>query len=62
MTTKEKINKTLDELPDALLEQVYEFINSIKSQNSKDSKKKRVRTFKLKGQFDNVNIRQSAYE
>ncbi len=59
MTTKEKIMKNIDELPDDLLKQVYQFINSIKAKNSK---KKRVRTFKLKGQFDNVNIRHSAYE
>ncbi len=59
MTTKEKIKKKIDELPDDLLEQVYQFINSMKANNSN---KKRVRTFKLKGQFDKVNIRHSAYE
>lgn len=59
MTTKEKIKKNIDELSDDLLEKVDQYINLIKADNSK---KKKVRTFKLKGQFDKVNIRHSAYE
>lgn len=59
MTTKEKIKKNIDELSDDLLEKVDQYINLIKAD---DSKKKKVRTFKLKGQFDKVNIRHSAYE
>lgn len=59
MTTKEKVKKNIDELSDDLLEKVDQYINLIKADNSK---KKKVRTFKLKGQFDKVNIRHSAYE
>jgi len=59
MTTKEKLKRKLDALPDSLLKEVEQFISSIETKNSK---KKKVRTFKLKGQFDNVNIRHSAYE
>ncbi len=46
-------------MPNDLLEQVLKFINSIKP---KRSEKKRIHTFKLKGAFDNLNIRKKAYE
>lgn len=59
MTTKEKIERDLDDLPSALLEQIYQFIKSVRSRNSN---KKEVRSFKLGGQFDELNIRQRAYE
>lgn len=55
MITKQKIKKEIDEIPDDLLEEIYQFINSLK-------KKKNLHTFKLKGQFDELNIRQAAYE
>lgn len=60
MTTKEKIKKNLDELPEDLIEQIYQFVESIKPKNSLP--KKRIQTFHLNGQFDKINIRQSAYE
>lgn len=59
MTTKEKIERDLDDLPSELLEQIYQFIKSVRSRNSN---KKEVRSFKLGGQFDELNIRQRAYE
>ena len=59
MTTKEKINKNLDDLPDNLVEQVHQFIKSIKPRNSNKNK---IRSFRLKGQFDGMNIRHQAYE
>lgn len=59
MTTKEKLKKEIDELPQNLLEQVYLFINSIKE---KRPTKNRLRSFKLSGQFDDINIREKAYE
>ncbi len=59
MTTKEKIKKDLDELPNELLEQVQQFIESVRRGNSN---RKEVRSFKLGGQFDELNIRQRAYE
>ena len=59
MTTREKIKKNLDDLPDNLVEQVHQFIKSIKPKNSHKNK---IRSFRLKGQFDSVNIRHQAYE
>ena len=59
MTTKEIIERNLNDLPEELLKQVYEFIKSI---SAKKSKKRNVRSYKLSGQFDNENIRQRAYE
>ena len=59
MITKEIIKKEIDGLPDNLLNQVHQFINSMKP---KDINRKNIHSFKLKGMFDNVNIRQKAYE
>lgn len=59
MITKEKLKAEIDRLPDNLLEEVYEFINSIKSMRPK---KRKLRSNKLKGQFDNINTRERAYE
>lgn len=59
MATKERLKKEIDKLPQNLLDQVYQFINSMKE---KKRTKKRTRSFKLKGQFDDVNIREKAYD
>ena len=59
MTTKEKVLKEIDKMPDDSLEKVYKYINSLKT---KTSDKKKLHTFNLKGQLDNVNIREKAYE
>ena len=59
MTTKEKIKAEIDKLPENLLEEVYRFINSIKITKSK---KPKLQSYKLKGQFDHLNIREKAYE
>jgi len=59
MTTKEKIKKRIDSLPDELLEQVQKYLDSIKTQRRT---KKRIRTLHLKGQYDNLNVRQKEYE
>lgn len=59
MKIKEKVKKEIDKMPEDLLKQVYIFINSIKSEKNK---KKTIHTFKLHGKFDNVNIREKAYE
>lgn len=59
MVTKEKLKKEIDKLPQNLLGQVYQFINSMKE---KKRTKNRIRSFKLKGQFDDINIREKAYD
>ncbi len=59
MVTKEKIKQAIDEIPEDLLDEVFEFLRTLKTKNKK---KKKIRTFKLKGQFDNINVREKAYE
>lgn len=59
MITKEKLKAEIDRLPENLLEEVYEFINSIRSIRPKARK---LRSYKLRGQFDKINIRERAYE
>ncbi len=64
MITKNKVSKTvikrkIDRLPDELLEKVNNYIDTITSSRKSSGK---IRTYKLKGQFDDVNIREKAYE
>ena len=59
MVTKERIKREIDRMPNDLLEKVYKYINSIKTKNTS---KKKFHTYKLNGQFDDVNIREKAYE
>ncbi len=59
MTNKEKVKKEIEKMPNDLLEKVYKYINSLKT---KTTNKKKIHTFSLKGQLDNVNIRERAYE
>ena len=59
VTIKDKVKKEIDKMPEDTLKQVYIFIKSIKFQKTK---KKEIHTFKLNGQFNNVNIRERAYE
>lgn len=59
MTIKEKVKSEIDKMPQDLLEEVYKYISNLKT-----SKLRRgaLHTFKLKGKFDNLNIRAKAYE
>ncbi len=59
MTTKEKVKKEIDKMPNELLEKVFRYINTLKA---KGNQKKKIHTFKLSGQLDDVNIRKKAYE
>jgi len=59
MTIKDKVKKEIDKMPEDTLKQVHIFIKSIKF---KKTKKKEIHTFKLNGKFDNLNIREKAYE
>ena len=59
MTTKEKLKKEIDRLNDDLIEDIYRIINNLKR---KRTKKREIRTYKLGGIFDDLNIRQEAYE
>ncbi len=59
MITKEKVKKEIDKMPDDLVQEVYEFISNIKTTKIRKGK---LHTYKLKGKFDNLDIRESAYE
>lgn len=59
MTTKEKVKKEIDKLPDDTIEKVYKYIGTLKT---KMTQKKKIHTFNLKGQLDNVDVRERAYE
>jgi len=59
MTTREKVKQEIDKIPDYLLDEVLGFINSVRFEKSN---KREIHTFKLKGNFDNINIRSKAYE
>ncbi|MCF8259418.1 MAG: hypothetical protein K9J12_01475 [Melioribacteraceae bacterium] len=58
MVTKERIKREIDRMPNDLLEKVYKYINGL----AYGKTKKRFPTYKLKGQFDNINVREKAYE
>jgi DNA replication initiation complex subunit (GINS family) len=59
MTTKEKVKREIDKMPNDLLEKVHKYIKTLRT---KTTQKKKIRTFNLKGQLDNINIRERAYE
>ncbi len=59
MTIKENIEKEIDLLPDELLDQVQNYLDNIKVTRIK---RKKIHTLHLKGQYDNINLRQKAYE
>ncbi|MBI9039221.1 MAG: hypothetical protein JEY97_13890 [Bacteroidales bacterium] len=59
MVTKEKIKKEIDNLSEEFLEDILKYLKNLK--NSQKTKKN-IRRVHLKGQFDNINIRQKAYE
>jgi hypothetical protein len=59
MTTKEKIKHKIDQMPNDILEKVYKYIDGL---TPGKTTKRKFRTFKLKGQFDNINVRERAYE
>ena len=59
MELKEKIKKEIDMIPEEYLPQIERYIKIIKSEKTK---KKQIKTTHLKGKFDNIDIRKSAYE
>ena len=58
MTTKQKLLKVIDNLPDEKVKEVYKLL---KSDKAKKKDVKSLKTFKLGGKFDNMNIREAAY-
>ncbi len=57
--TKEELKQEIERLPDEAVEQVYVFVCQI---FPKQPHKKPLRSFKLKGQFDHIRLREIAYE
>ena len=60
MNTKEKINQLLEGLSEKELERVEQLVEEIKSK--KGHRTKYLRTHNLGGKYDQVNIRDAAYE
>jgi siroheme synthase (precorrin-2 oxidase/ferrochelatase) len=58
MTVKERIMNEIESLPDELLEQIRRYIEAVKTETTG----RRHRTMRLKGQFDNLDMRKAAYE
>jgi len=59
MTTKEKLKKEIDQLNDDVIEEIYRIINTMKD---KKKRKRRIHTHRLRGIYDNTNVRAEAYE
>ena len=59
MKIKEKIKKEIDQMPDELLYEVEKYLKTI---NKRNKMKRKIRKLHLHGHYDNVNIRQQAYE
>lgn len=59
MTTKDRLIIEINKLPAEFLEEVLAFIKRMKKETKKG---KNIPTMKLKGQFDDVDIRKKAYE
>lgn len=57
--TKNIIKEEIDQMPDEMVEKIYEFIRTIKQ---KDKPYKKMHTYKLNGAFDQIDIRKKAYE
>jgi len=59
MTTKEKLIKVIDKLPEEKIEEAYKLLNPFKKTQPKI---KNLKTFKLGERFDNIDLRKMAYE
>ncbi len=59
MKIKEKIKKEIDQMPDELLYEVEKYLKTV---NKRNVEKRKIRKLHLRGQYDDINIRQKAYE
>ena len=60
MVTKEEIKKEVDKLPENMLDEVYKLLRSLSIDSSPVPRQWTVRNFK--GKFDQLDVRNSAYE
>jgi len=59
MTTKERILIEIESLPQEILKDVLKYIKTLKK---RPEQTKKMPSFRLKGQFDDTDLRKSAYE
>ncbi len=60
MSTRDQIKSEIDKLPDEALQEVQTFLRFLKTKRPVERRKRPA--FKLKGRFDDVDIRREAYE
>ena len=60
MNTKEKISRSLDTLNEEELEKVEQLIRELKSKQGRRTR--HLKTYDLGGKYDQVNLRDVAYE
>jgi hypothetical protein len=58
MTKRESLKREIETLPDKIIEELYNLVHPVPEKKHKKS----VRTYKLNGQYDNVDLRRTAYE
>lgn len=59
MTTRDLVIKEMNKIPEYLLEEVLKFI---REKRDREIRKPKLHTFNLHGRFDDLNIREKAYE
>jgi len=59
MNSKDRVKEEIDQMPEELIEKVYQFITDIKKEQKE---KRKLPSFNLNGIFDHTDIRKSAYE
>lgn len=57
MITKDEVKQEIDNIPEYLLADILTYIENIKNKTNR-----KIQTYKLKGQFDNLDLREKAYE
>jgi len=59
MITKDQVKREIDNLPEDKMDEIYNFLHYIRTRRAI---KKKVPSFRLKGKFDDIDIRSQAYE
>jgi hypothetical protein len=58
MTKRETLKKEIDKLPEHVIEEMYKLAHTTPQKKVK----KRIKTLKLNGQYDDLHLRDIAYE
>lgn len=59
MPTKKAIKEEIDKMPEDLVNSVYQYI---KDKEREKQKNRKIKTYRLNGKYDDINIREKAYE